>query len=454
MRISKLPTIIGLVVLIFGLALGVIVIKNQEIFRLGASPQTQPKDVRISNITDTSFSVSWITDKKTSGFVKWGTNANDLANIDLDEIGDIGFSHYVTIRTRQDNQNKQVIYFKINSDGNNFDNNNLPWQINLAPTISPKGSTEIISGTVISSAGNPEANALVYATVAGGNLLSSYTSNSGSWVIPLGLARTQNLDNYLSINEVSTLIELSVNTGASGVSSAQIYPIAAKPAPPMIIGQIHDFTSLRESSANNTPNARLELPDNSSSNSRFNLENSPTSTPSSKTVSLDSIQSGETINTTNPEFFGTGPADTQIQITIHSNSELTGSVKVNAKGNWTWDPPNKLSVGSHTLTISWKDAAGILRSLTRTFVVQAAEGPAFEATPSATPKLTATPKTTATATPKASLTPKPSPTLKASVSPSPAAIPVSGNLTPTILLFMMGIGTLVASVFAFKKSDI
>ena len=112
MRKSKIPTIIGIFILVFGLAAGVLLVRNQNFFRLGASAEFAPKDVRISNITDSSATVSWITDKETSGFVKWGEGQDSLDKTELDELASQSFTHTLTLR----NLTPQTTYsFKINS---------------------------------------------------------------------------------------------------------------------------------------------------------------------------------------------------------------------------------------------------------------------------------------------------------------------------------------------------
>src|SRR3989304_5866495 len=92
MRKSKIPTIIGIFILVFGLAAGVLLVRNQNFFRLGASAEFAPKDVRISNITDSSATVSWITDRETSGFVKWGEGQDSLDKTELDELTSQSFT--------------------------------------------------------------------------------------------------------------------------------------------------------------------------------------------------------------------------------------------------------------------------------------------------------------------------------------------------------------------------
>ena len=126
---------------------------------------------------------------------------------------------------------------------------------------------------------------------------------------------------------------------------------------------------------------------------------------------------------------------------------------VPASGDWKWSPPEDLPEGTHKVKISWRDTGGILRTIERTFVVQAAEGPAFESTPSGTGAASATP----TATPKSSPTATPKPTLTASATPAPTLDPQvsdSGVLTPTIALSIMGVGLLAFAVFVFKEANV
>lgn len=441
MRKSKIPTIIGLLTLVLGLAAGVLLVRNQNIFRLGAAAEFAPKDVRISNITDSSLTISWITDKETSGFVKWGESAASLDKTELDELKDQGFTHLLTLRGLTP---QTTYFFKINSGGEDFDNNAIPWQVTSGATLEIPSKTNLVSGSVLTSTGGPAKNVLLYLTVGGGNLLSTITSQNGSWVIPLSQARTQDLSSYIVIDEKNTLIEISVNAGPPGVASAQVYPQSARPVPSIILGNTHDFKNLPPSEVSEIPKASIGLPDEATPSSGFEV-GEKSATPSATTVTLENIDEGEIITSTKPEFFGEGPSGTTITITLESEP-VTDTLKVPSNGDWNWSPPQGLSEGAHKITISWRDASGILRTLSRTFIVQAAEGPAFESTPSASP--TATPKTSPTPSPTATATPK------ATATATAAPVPDSGSLTPTLLLSIMGVGVLAFAFLIWKKSEI
>lgn len=442
-----------MIILILGLVAGVFLVRNQTIFRLGATAELAPKDVRFSNLKDNSLTISWTTDKETSGFVKWGKDKTNLDKTTLDEIKTQSFTHAVTLNSLD----PETQYFlRISSGGEDFDNNGLPWEVTTATKLELPTTNALISGQVLTSTGESTKNALVYVTVSGGNTLSTLTSEGGTWVIPISLSRTSNLSNYLSINNQSSLIEISVNAGLGKTSSAQIYPQSAHPVPPIILGQVHDFKNLDPSQEGEIPEAELSAPEEKSPTSGFNVEEKTATTSGS--VTLESIsKDNEIITSTKPEFFGEAPAGTNLTITVESDP-VTDTVTTPKTGEWKWSPPSDLTPGVHKITISWRDLNGILRTLTRTFIVEAAEGPAFESTPSAS--LTPTPTASATATPRSSTSPTPTasggatPTIVASSTPTAAPTPVSGSLTPTLALSIMGIGVVLFAFLLWQEAKI
>jgi hypothetical protein len=444
MKRSRIPTIIGVVLLIVGLGAGILLVQNRQIFRLGATQESIPKDVRITNITDSSFTVSWTTEKDALGFISWGDTENSLTRTEEDEVGAPGVTHTLSVKSLIP---QTEYFFKINSGGTEYDNNDLAWQTKTGPTLAQPKSN-LVSGTVLTSTGDSAQNALVYLTVGGSSPLSTITSQNGSWVISISTARTNDLTSFVTIDDANTLLEISVNAGPEGVATAQIYPQSAKPVPSIILGSTHDFKSLPPSETSEVPRASVELPETATPSSGFEVGEN-ISTPSATTVTLESVAQGETVATTQPEFFGEAPPGTKLTITLESDP-ITEQVSVPSSGEWSWTPPTDLPEGSHKITIKWTDISGILRTLTRTFVVEAAEGPAFEATPSATLAPTATPTGTPTASPTA--TKKPTPT--ATPTATTFATPESGSLTPTLLLSIMGIGVIAFAFMLWKKADI
>ena len=449
---NKIPTILGIIVLFFGVFAGVILLRNNQVFRIGASPTITPNNIRIGSISDSSATVSWFTEDATTGFVSYGTSQNvgTVANESEDEEG--YNTHSITLTGLEP---ETIYYFKINSEGKMFDNNGTTWQFSTGNKINTSQPSIPISGSILTASGEPSKRALIHIMV-NGYTISSITSDSGVFVIQLGSVRTTDLKSYAQIDLNKTLLEISAISETGEIATAKVYPRSANPIPALIIGKDQDFRSLEPIADGNNPNANLELPTSATSESKFNVDSDSVSSDSSK-VTLESITEGEVITSDTPEFFGDGPKGTNITITVHSDEEITGSTKVASTGSWSWSPPSNLSPGEHTITISWIDLSGITRTITRNFVVQAGELPAFESTPTATPKQTATPTPTPvktgspTATPKATSTPtvKPSPTLIA----TPSSLPKSGSLLPTVLMLIVGLGVVSFGFYVWREAE-
>lgn len=439
---ATIPTILGILILLAGVFAGVYFLRNTQVFKIGADASASPKDIRVANITDNSVTISWTTDKETAGFITWGDSQDNTGKVESEGINSQKyFSHNISLTGLSANTN---YFYKINSEGSTFDNNGIPWQFTTGAALEISSSSILLSGNIISATGIPEAKSLVYASV-GGYLLSTQTSETGNFVFQLGSARTPDLGNYAQIDMASTLVQISVVAPPDGVASAQIFPQSGNPVPTIIIGQVYDF---RNSPANNqggNPNVNLNLPQNSNQESKFNVDvSSSTSKPTS--VILESLSEGEIITSQKPQFFGKGPGGEAIVITVNSQDPIEATVQIPNTGSWSYSIPTDLNPGDHSITISWVDASGITRFLKRNFVVQAGEVPAFTASESGT-ATTPNPNATATATPKSTITPNPV------ASGTAMPVPVTGDLTPTLILFIMGLVVVAFSFIVWRVSE-
>lgn len=436
---TKIPTILGIVILLVGTFAGVFFLNMNQVFKIGAASDSAPKDIRVSDIGDNSGTISWTTDKESSNFLIWGESQNKLNGIEKESDSDEKFfTHSITLTGLKP---LTTYYYKINSDGVTHDNQGIPWQLTTGPSLGSSSDSITVSGSVLSSSGEPASRAIVYLTL-NGYLMSTLSSQIGNFVFQLGSARTPDLQSFATIDESSTILEISVQAGPGGVASASILPQSAKPIPPLILGQVYDFRNLPESGDGQNPNANPGLPGDTESKSKFNIPASSEDTTQTSVI-LENLDEGETVTSTQPEFFGKGPAGEEITITVHSETPITGTVSIPSNGSWNWSPPENLSAGAHTVTILWKDVSGITRSLTRNFVVQAGEAPAFVASNSGQ-------------TTEPFPTDSPKPTVKAGT-PTPIAtikpIPETGDLTPTILFTILGIGVIALSFVINKHAQ-
>ena len=312
MRKKSIPTFIGLFVLVLGLFAGLLLIRGQQIFKLGAAGSFAPQNVRISNVSDNGFTVSWTTSREALSFIKWGISPGNLDGKTVASGSTPVFVHSASIAPATAGTN---YFFKINSGGSDFDNNGAPWQVATGPSLAPGAKGLNVFGTVLTATGSPVANGLVYVSVQGGSLLSTTTSQKGSWIIPLSQTRTADLSSFVLINEAVTLLEITVNAGPGGIATAQVYPQSAKPVPPIILGETNDFRNAQVSMTSGLPEADVTVPEESEKKSGFKVDDT-SAKPGADIVTLESVEQGEVVTSTSPEFFGEGPPGEILTITV------------------------------------------------------------------------------------------------------------------------------------------
>ena len=123
-----------------------------------AGPSQDPQDVKIANISDTSFTISYHTADSVLGSISYQSN-NKPEQILLDDR-DIAAKtssahniHYFTLH----NLSPQTTYsFAIISGTTTYQNNGVPYQATTAQTLSQSPIPHVINGTVVlSSSSSP-----------------------------------------------------------------------------------------------------------------------------------------------------------------------------------------------------------------------------------------------------------------------------------------------------------
>lgn len=186
---KQIPTIIGLLLLVVALGAGVVFLRvGPGILTPRATPQTTPKNIKITNVTDSTVTISFITDEQTTGFVKYGNSANSLSNQasdDRDQLsGNVGTynTHHITLRNLQPTT---TYYFVLGTASNEFDNNGSPYSVETSSRVSGSTNAQTIYGNVLNPDSSPADGAIVYLAVEGAGELSSLVRSSGTWAIPL-----------------------------------------------------------------------------------------------------------------------------------------------------------------------------------------------------------------------------------------------------------------------------
>lgn len=464
---KKLPTIIGLFILVIGLIAGVFLVKQRQLLTPKASlDKNQPQNVVISNISTDSFTVSFTTAETTPAYLLVSNNSdlkidNSAQFIDnRDQLtGDLGNykTHYITVVNGKSYQNSpfqlepnKSYYFKIGlgtpvGTKKLFDNSGQAFKMNTANTPINKGA-DLIGGTVIDSNGQKINNALVYLSMPGASPLADYTKQ-GRFGIPINTAYSSDLTQAASYDPLATIIEIVIKK--DGKSSTVKSVTGTKNIPEVILGQNYDLTKQvrpQNVGAQNVPGDDVDIPTPApkTKKSGFGANNLGTQNlDNSKDLAITNpSKENEILSTQKPEFSGTGPAGEVINLKIESEETINASVSVNNNGYWTYSTPQGLTPGDHTITISYLMDNGDEDSVSRNFTIISSENsdlPAIESTPSATISPTKIP------------TLAPTPYERSSIPSTESGIPDSGVVRPTLYI---GLAAILFFALAFKLAKL
>lgn len=260
---TKIPTLLGLGVLIAGLTSGVFLVSTNQIFKSQASPSFEPLGIEISNISDTQATVSWSSQSPISGFVKASENLSldQTYKDDRDESTPQNHhSHFVTLRNLTP---KTTYHFKIQSGATLYPD--TPLTFTTSGEVSTQNLLPII-GQILTPDYLPADDVLVLLNIPGSQKLASITKSGGSFILPLAQLLTEDLSTDYLLPETQVKAH-SIIIGSSGKSKVELtLPLSNSEIPPVIIGQ-DQVLEAEEPTATPSPTPKLDLNDDGIVNS-------------------------------------------------------------------------------------------------------------------------------------------------------------------------------------------
>jgi len=169
--------------------LWVLFVGKPVVFEGRASPGVFPKEVKITNLSPNSFTVSWITSQAVRGNVLYGTSENEIFFKALDDRGEETSSliHYVTLKELKPGT---TYYFNLVSGGDIFDNGGRPYLI-TTPQLS--GATPSPPFILKGRAGE---EGIVYFSLNESLPVSSLTDERGNFLLNLNNALRKDATGY------------------------------------------------------------------------------------------------------------------------------------------------------------------------------------------------------------------------------------------------------------------
>ncbi len=411
---KKIPTLLGIFLIAVAVGLTSYLAQIGVLPFLNAAPSETPTDIRITNISDFAFTVTYKTADSVIGTISYGTDKK-LGQIALDDRDQKSGNpqnynlHSITVRQLSAST---TYYFSILSGKTTFLNNNQDFTVTTGPKVNRTPSdVPPVSGKIILPTGEIPTESLVFVKTAASQLLSTLTNSAGIYILPINTLRTSDLTDYAAITSGTAFYILANDNTYS--STALWSGDTSSPVPLLTLGNNYDFTASSTAIAS-TAALPIGFP-------QFNLDTSLNATPL-----VESPTDNESFSDQQPLFAGKALPNSTVEITIHSDQAIKTQVTSDKNGNWIYRPTTPLSPGQHTLTITTTNQNGILQTIEKTFTIfSSGTQVAQAATPSATP----TSKPTPTLIPTVTVAPTNTPTLTSVPTPTLTLIPTTTNNT-------------------------
>ncbi|MBC8422396.1 MAG: immune inhibitor A, partial [Chloroflexi bacterium] len=207
--------------------------------------QAEPiiSEVKVANVRDTSFTVSWITNIPSDGGVNYGTAPAALDQTANDDrgAGTSDDTHYVTLL---DLIPETTYYFDLVSDGTVDGNGGAHYTVTTGPTIGLPAVDTIYGQVFKEDETTPAEGAIVYIVLQDANgsdspgkaaPLSALVDGSGYWYTNLGNARTADLSSYFDYSASGDEVHLRAQGAADGVGCQMVDTADDTPADDIVL---------------------------------------------------------------------------------------------------------------------------------------------------------------------------------------------------------------------------
>lgn len=233
----KIPTLLGLGLIVAGITSGVLLVVKDKVFFTQASPNLAPQNITISNIEDTQVTISWQTSTPNPSSVTFGMKNPQEQTVldDRDTQTPKAYSlHYFTIKNLLPDTTYlfKIISGKFISQVQTF---------KTAKTASFQNGFGPVIGIVFDGE-NPLEAGVVYLSISDATAQSAVIKNLGNFLIPISLIRKGDLSDVFQpkIGDVAKLTIIS-DKGESTV----LFKIKPQGTilPPIDLGQSIDLTT-------------------------------------------------------------------------------------------------------------------------------------------------------------------------------------------------------------------
>lgn len=246
----RIPTVLGLGVLILALGAGIVLINLHQKPQV-SSDVSVPKNIEVVNISDTEAAIIWQTDKPTSGFVSFGESQalGEVQNDTRDKDNILPHSvHFVTLK---DLKEDFTYYFKVRSGPYFYPDKPLSFKSAKSLSEDTKKAAQVVNKPLIGVVLNPDLSpadeALVLLKIEGAQTLASVTSKTGNFILSTAYLYKTNLsEGFILSQKITAILNIIKDNSATQI---KITLPSDTPLPRIIVGQNADLTQIATSSS-------------------------------------------------------------------------------------------------------------------------------------------------------------------------------------------------------------
>lgn len=406
---KRIPSLFVVITLLIVIIISMALIRSGIFYQGEAAPDSQPLNLTVTNITDTSFTIVFTTTALSEGVINiQNVQSNSIILDDRDKKNGASnkyYSHHITVPFLKE---KTQYKFKLIVAGKEYSDPSYTVTTGGKIASSPPRQNPLF-GKVLLPDSSPGSDTVILVSSPRSQLASAVTDTKGEFILPTNSLRDNTYDNYLILSQDESFKVDAFRQDMKAVATAPFS--IAQNLPPITLLEQYTFKKAPQEEA--TRSSELAF-----------FQQSITA----DLVTIDIPEPGESFIDQRPVFSGKSFPNSLVTITIDEQSPRNITAK--GDGTWSYRPTNALSQGKHIVEISSIDESEeeIVRSANFSIFAQGSQV-AQTATPSATPTL----KPTATPTLRPSPTTTPTPTAIITVAPSlsPITPTLAISLTPT-----------------------
>jgi hypothetical protein len=429
-RPVRIPTILAIVFVVF--LIGGLTFATQKFLKqpIEAQGSKIPKDVKLTNITDTSFTATWKTDKPTRGIIQIKEDKGGTLIPFFDERYSAGnTSGFLMHSVRVANVKPNTLYKIYILEQNESIKEQYSYQVTTAPTLElTSNNLGPAYGSVVTGQNTPAEGAIVYLSSGQSQILSTVVKPSGSFIIPINLLRSEDLQTFVPINGKTDITITAVYDGQ--IATAVTDTSNDSPIPEIVLGKTYDFRN-QQSKRKTTEE---EKPVAIGKTAFENVLGSQVTAVTNKNWAVQFLTPSQGANVTSPYPFvtGLGVPNMFVTITLGGTKPYTASTKVNTDGSFQYQPAKPLGIGKQSITITTVDQNKKPVAITHLIeVLKSGTQVLGAATPSATPIIT--------------LVPTESP-ITITDTPIATATPITATTLPTTILAILGFSIIALGI--------